>query len=57
MSLPRFLVAPDAVRDGAATVGDEELVHMRKVLRLKPGARGAAVGRRRDRARGLDPRL
>ena len=39
MSLPRFLVSPDAVRDGGATVGGEELAHMRKVLRLKPGAR------------------
>ncbi len=39
MSLPRFLVPADAVRDGAATVGGEELAHMRKVLRLKPGAR------------------
>ncbi len=39
MSLPRFFVPPDAVRDGAATVGGPELVHMRKVLRLRPGAR------------------
>ncbi len=39
MSLPRFLVAPDAVRDGAATVAGSELTHMRKVLRLRPGAR------------------
>lgn len=39
MSLPRFLVSPDAVRDGAATVEGQELVHMRKVLRLRPGAR------------------
>lgn len=39
MSLPRFLVAPGAVRDGAATVDGEELAHMRKVLRLRPGAR------------------
>ena len=39
MSLPRFLVPPDAVRDGAATVGGQELAHMRKVLRLRPGAR------------------
>ena len=39
MSLPRFLVAPDAVRDGAATVEGQELAHMRKVLRLRPGAR------------------
>ena len=39
MSLPRFLVAPDAVRSGAATVEGSELAHMRKVLRLRPGAR------------------
>ena len=39
MSLPRFLVSPDAVRDGGATVSGGELAHMRKVLRLKPGAR------------------
>ena len=39
MSLPRFLVSPDAVRDGAATVEGRELAHMRKVLRLRPGAR------------------
>ncbi len=39
MSLPRFLIPPDAVRDGAATVGGQELAHMRKVLRLRPGAR------------------
>ena len=39
MSLPRFLISPDAVRDGAATVGGQELAHMRKVLRLRPGAR------------------
>ena len=39
MSLPRFLVPPDAVRDGAATVGGQGLAHMRKVLRLRPGAR------------------
>ena len=39
MSLPRFLVSPDAVRDGAATVEGSELAHMRKVLRLRPGAR------------------
>ncbi len=39
MSLPRFLVSPDAVRDGAATVTGPELAHMRKVLRLRPGAR------------------
>ena len=38
MSLPRFLVPPGAVRDGAATVGGQELAHMRKVLRLRPGA-------------------
>ena len=39
MSLPRFLVSPDAVRDGAATVTGPEFAHMRKVLRLRPGAR------------------
>ena len=39
MSLPRFLVSPDAVRDGAATVAGSELAHMRKVLRLRPGSR------------------
>ncbi len=39
MSLPRFLVSPDSVRDGAATVDGQELAHMRKVLRLRPGAR------------------
>ena len=39
MSLPRFLIPPDAVHDGAATVGGQELAHMRKVLRLRPGAR------------------
>ncbi len=39
MSLPRFLVSPDAVRDRAATVEGRELAHMRKVLRLRPGAR------------------
>ena len=39
MSLPRFLVSPDAVRDGAATVEGRELAHMRKVLRLRPGGR------------------
>ena len=39
MSLPRFLVPPDAVRNGAATVVGRELMHMRKVLRLRPGAR------------------
>ncbi len=39
MSLPRFLVRPDAVRGGAATVGGQELEHMRRVLRLRPGAR------------------
>ena len=39
MSLPRFFVPPDAVRHGAATVRGEGLLHMRKVLRLRPGAR------------------
>ena len=39
MNLPRFFVAPDAVREGAATVAGQELAHMRKVLRLRPGAR------------------
>ena len=39
MSLPRFLVSPDSVLDGAATVTGSELAHMRKVLRLRPGAR------------------
>lgn len=39
MSLPRFFVPPNAVRDGAASVGGRELAHMRKVLRLRPGAR------------------
>ena len=39
MSLPRFHVSPDAVREGAATVEGRELAHMRKVLRLRPGAR------------------
>ena len=39
MSLPRFLVPPDVVRGGVAVVAGPELVHMRKVLRLRPGAR------------------
>lgn len=39
MSLPRFLVSPDAVRDGAATVTGADLAHMRRVLRLRPGSR------------------
>ncbi len=39
MSLPRFLVSPETVRDGAATVTGPELAHMRKVLRLRPGSR------------------
>lgn len=39
MSLPRFFVPPDAVCDGAATVEGRDLAHMRKVLRLRPGAR------------------
>ena len=39
MSLPRFFVPPDAVRRGGAAVGGPELAHMRKVLRLRPGAR------------------
>ena len=39
MSLPRFFVPPDAVRRGGAAVGGQELAHMRKVLRLRPGAR------------------
>lgn len=39
MGLPRFFVPPDAVHDSDAIVDGSELVHMRNVLRLRPGAR------------------
>lgn len=38
MSLPRFFVAADTVQDGRVMVRGEELLRMRKVLRLRPGA-------------------
>ena len=46
MGLPRFFVPPDAVHDSDAIVDGLELVHMRNVLRLRPGARppGRSVG-------------
>lgn len=38
MSLPRFFIASDTVEDGRVMVRGGELLRMRKVLRLRPGA-------------------
>jgi len=39
MSLPRFFLPSETVDDGRVMVRGEELLRMRKVLRLRPGAR------------------
>lgn len=39
MSMPRFFVPKGNIREGRGTITDQELVHMRKVLRLRPGDR------------------
>ena len=38
MSLPRFFVVSDTIADGRVMLRGEELLRMRKVLRLRPGA-------------------
>lgn len=38
MSLPRYYVPHEKIREGVATVGGDDLQHMRRVLRLRPGA-------------------
>ena len=38
MSLPRFFLASESVQDGRVMIRGEELLRMRKVLRLRPGA-------------------
>jgi 16S rRNA (uracil1498-N3)-methyltransferase len=38
MSLPRFFLASESIQDGRVMIRGEELLRMRKVLRLRPGS-------------------